>query len=286
MKKVQDFAELDEFRRAFANAPIGQANDFGPRAPSEVRELDVLARPISIHDGVSNGISFNAGIYYRSSARLRWGLSYQHGAQMNYRGRFEIDLNDPFFTRDLAAQGLKYPPLVKGTAELAFRLPRRLTAGAGVRITPRLSVDGFVSYVFYSDVDAFVVTTHSPQLAQPALGLGPTVRAVLPRAWRDTISLEANVRIALTDSLLVSGTAGYQSPASPDATIDAASPDGHRFVGGVGGVLRVTRWLDAHADARVQSILPRNVSTSENDVANGRYSLLVGYVGGHLKAKF
>jgi hypothetical protein len=32
--------------------------------------------------------------------------------------------------------------------------------------------------------------------------------------------------------------------------------------------------------------LPRIVTTSQNDVANGRYSLLVGYVGGRLKAKF
>jgi long-chain fatty acid transport protein len=285
-KKVQDFAEVDEFRSAFANPPISQANDFGANAPSDVRELDVLARPISIQDAVSQGISFNAGIFHRSSPSFRWGLSYQHGARMNYRGRFAIDLNEPFFTRYLAPQGLKYPPLVKGDAEIEFRLPRRLTAGAGMTLSPRLSLDGFVSYVFYSDVDAFVVTTHSPQLAQPALGLGPSVRVLLPRAWRDTITLETNVRINLTDSLLVSGTAGYQSPTSPDATIDAASVDGHRFVGGVGGVLRLTRWLDVHADARVQGILPRAVTTSQNDVANGRYSLLVGYVGSHLKAKF
>lgn len=286
LRKMQDFAELDEFRRAFANPPISQANDFGAHAPSDVREFDVLARPTLIQDAVSQGISFNAGIFHRSSSTFRWGLSYQHGAQMNYRGRLAIDMNDPFFTRDLAPQGLKYPALVKGTAEIAFRLPKRLTAGAGITLSPRMSIDGFVSYVFYSDVDAFVVTTHSPQLAQQALGLGPSVRVVLPRAWRDTITLETNVRISLTDSLLVSGTAGYQSPASPDATIDAASLDGHRLVGGVGGVLRVARWLDVHADARVQGMLPRIVETSQNDVANGRYSLLVGYVGGHLKAKF
>ena len=286
MKKVQDFAEIDEFRRAFANQPIGQSNDFGAHVPSQLRELDVLARPIAIQDALSNGISFNAGIFYRTRSNFRLGLSYQHGAQMNYHGRFSVDMNDPFFTQDLAAQGLKYPPLVKGTSNLQFRLPRRITAGTGFQVLDRLSIDGYVSYVFYSDVDAFVVTTNSPQLAQPALGLGPSVRVVLPRAWRDTMIVEANVRWRLADFLLVSGTAGYQSPASPDKTIDASSLDGHRFVGGLGAVLRATRWLDVHADARVQGILPRTVTASENDVANGRYSLLVGYVGGHLKAKF
>jgi long-chain fatty acid transport protein len=286
MKKVQDFAELDEFRRAFANPPIGQANEFGVHAPSHVRELQVLSRPISIRDGISHGISFNAGILYEPTSSLRFGLSYQHGAQMNYRGKVEIDLNDPFFTQDLAAQGLRYPPLVQGSANLAFRLPKRITTGAAFQIIDRLRVDGFVSYVFYSDVDAFVVTAESPQLAQPALGLGSSVRVVLPRAWRDTIWVEGNVRLSLTDALLVSATAGYQSPASPDSTMDVASPDGHRLLGGIGGVYRITRWLDMHADARVQGILPRNVTTSQNDVANGRYTLAVGYLGGHLKARF
>ncbi|MBK9266354.1 MAG: outer membrane protein transport protein [Polyangiaceae bacterium] len=286
MSKMQDFAELEEFRRAFANPPISQANEFGSRAPSHVRELQVLERPISIRDAISNGITFNAGIMYEPTADLRFGLSYQHGAQMNYRGKFEVDLNDPFFTQDLAAQGLKYPPLVQGEANLAFRLPKRITTGVGYQVMRRLRVDGFVSYVFYSDVDAFVVTAQSPRLAQPKLGLGPTVRTVLPRAWRDTVWVEGNVRLSLTDALLLSATAGYQSPASPDGTIDAASPDGHRLLGGIGGVYRATRWLDVHADARLQGILPRTVTTSQNDVANGRYTMVVGYVGGHLKAKF
>jgi len=286
MKKVQDFAELDEFRRAFANPPIGQPNEFGPDAQSHVRELQVLGRPISIRDAVSTGVSFNAGLLYEPTKSVRFGLSYQHGARMNYRGRFEVDLNDPFFTRDLAAQGLKYPALVKGTSNLAFRLPKRITAGARYQIMDRIGVDGFVSYVFYSDVDAFVVTTHSRDLAQPRLGLGPSVRVVLPRAWRDTIWVEGNVRVSLTEALLLSATAGYQSPASPDRTIDAASPDGHRLLGGIGGVYRATRWLDVHADARLQGILPRTVTTSHNDVANGRYTMVVGYLGGHLKARF
>ncbi len=286
LSKMQDFAELEDFRGALSNPPIGQPNEFGPNAPSHVRELDVLSRPISIRNAISHGISFNAGLLYQATPKLRFGLAYQHGAQMNFRGPFELNMNDPFFTQDLAAQGLKYPPLVKGTANLAFRLPKRFTAGGGYQVVQNLRVDGFVSYVIYSDVDSFVVTTRSPDLAQPMLGIGPSVRAVLPRAWRDTIWTEGNVRLSLSKSFLMSATAGYQSPASPDATIDAASPDGHRFIGGVGGVYRATAWLDVHADARVQGILPRTVTTSQNDLGNGRYTMVVGYVGGHLKATF
>jgi len=286
LSKKQDFAELPEFQRAFSDPPIGQPNEFGPNAPSHVRELDVLSRPISITNALSHGISFNVGLLYQPIEDVRLALAYQHGAQMRYRGRFALDMNDPFFTQDLAAQGLKYPPLVQGDAELAFRLPKRITAGASYQATRTFRVDGFVQYVTYSDVDAFVVTTRSPSLAQPKLGIGPSVRAVLPRTWNDTVWIEANGRFALSRRFTMSATLGYQSPASPDETIDVGSPDGHRLVGGLGAVVRATQWLDLHADARAQGILPRTVTTSRSDVGNGRYTMAVGYLGGHAKARF
>ncbi|MRG91993.1 hypothetical protein GF068_08655 [Polyangium spumosum] len=286
LSKKQDFAELPEFQRAFSDPPIGQPNEFGPDAPSHVRELDVLSRPISITNALSHGFSFNAGLLYEPTERVRLALAYQHGAKMRYRGRFALDMNDPFFTQDLAAQGLRYPELVEGDAELAFRLPRRLTAGAAYQATDSFRVDGFVQYITYSDVDAFVVTTRSPALAQPKLGIGPSVRAVLPRRWNDTVWVEANARLALSRRFTMSATVGYQSPASPDETIDVGSPDGHRLIGGLGAVVRATRWLDLHADARAQGILPRTVTTSRSDVGNGRYTMAIGYLGGHAKARF
>jgi long-chain fatty acid transport protein len=286
LRKKQDFAELPEFQRAFSDPPIGQPNEFGPNAPSHVRELDVLSRPISITNAMSHGFTFNAGLLYQPSEAVRLALAYQHGAQMRYRGRFALDMNDPFFTQDLAAQGLRYPPLVEGDAELAFRLPKRVTAGASYQATDVFRVDGFVQYVTYSDVDAFVVTTRSPNLAQPKLGIGPSVRAVLPRAWKDTVWVEANGRLSVSRLFTMSATVGYQSPASPDETIDVGSPDGHRLIGGLGAVVRATQWLDLHADARAQGILPRTVTTSRSDVANGRYTMAIGYLGGHAKARF
>lgn len=286
LTKVQDFASVDEFHRAFSEPPIAQPNAFGPTSPTVVRELDVLSRPISITNAVSNGISFNAGILYRPTPFLRLGLSYQHGAAMAYRGKFALDMDDDFFTHDLAAQGLKYPPLVKGNAEIAFHLPRRITGGLAFRVSPGLSFDGFVSYVLYSDLDAFVVTSHSPALAQPKLGIGDSVRVVLPRAWNDTIWVEGNTRFSVSPALTLSATAGYQSPASPDATIDVASPDGHRLIGGLGAVIHASSTIDLQADARLQGILPRTVTTSQYDLGNGRYTMMVGYVGGHARARF
>jgi long-chain fatty acid transport protein len=283
LSKLQDFGSLSEFRGAFSNDPINQDNDFGPDAPTEVRELDALARPISIKRAVSHGATFNLGLAYRPRKDLGFGLTYQHGSRMRYVGDLAIDMSDDLFTQDLASQGLKYKPLVKGEAELAFSLPRRITAGASYDASDKLRIDGLVSYITYSDVDAFIVETRSPDLAQPKLGIGDRVQVKLPRDWNDTIWIEASGHYRLTDSLLVSAAIGYQSPASPDSTIDVASPDGHRLIGGLGGVLQATQSVSLVGDLRLQGIFPRTVTTSEHDLGNGTYNLFIATVGGHLK---
>jgi long-chain fatty acid transport protein len=286
LSKVQDFAGLKEFRDGLASESIHQDNDFGPSAPTEVRELDILARSISLKKAMSHGISFNAGLALALGKDARLGATYQHGAKMRYKGEFAIDMNDDFFTKDLSEQGLKYKPLVTGDAELSFSLPKRITAGVSYRANDKLSLDGLLSYVFYSDIDAFVVETHSADLTQPKLGIGDRVRVTLPRDWNDTVWVEAGAKYKLSDTMLGEASLGYQSPASPDSTIDVASPDGHRILGSVGGVLKVSDNVSLSGDIRIQSILPRKVTTSDHDLGNGTYTLVIGAAGGHIKILF
>ncbi|AUX26710.1 outer membrane protein [Sorangium cellulosum] len=284
LSKVQDFAGLSEFRDGLAY--LKQDNDFGPSTPSELRELDVLARSISIKQAISHGASFHVGLSFNPNDDLRFGLTYQHSAAMRYKGKFAIDMDHPFFTQDLAEQGLRYEPLVEGDAELSFTLPKRLTAGVGYRVSDRLSLDGLLSYVLYSDVEAFVVEASSPDLAQPKLGITDRVTVTLPRDWNDTVWLEVGAKYRLSDALLATASVGYQSPASPDSTIDVASPDNHRLIGDIGGVLRVSDSVSLSGDVRVQGILPRTVTESNHDLGNGTYSLVLATVGGHLKVVF
>ncbi|MGK3999096.1 OmpP1/FadL family transporter [Sorangium sp. So ce1024] len=284
LSKVQDFAGLKEFHDGLDY--LKQDNDFGPTTPSELRELDVLARPISLKQALSHGASFHVGLAFNPNEDLRFGLTYQHSTAMRYKGKFAIDMNHPFFTQDLAEQGLRYKPLVEGDAELSFTLPKRLTAGVGYRVNDKLSVDGLMSYVLYSDIDAFVVKASSPDLAQPKLGITDRVTVTLPRRWNDTLWLEAGAKYRLSEALLATASVGYQSPASPDSTIDVASPDNHRLIGDVGGVLTVSDHVSLSADVRVQGILPRTVTDSDHDLGNGTYTLLLTTVGGHLKVVF
>ncbi len=284
LAKLQDFGSVQEFGDGLNQ--LGQDNDFGPNAPTDVRELNTLSRPIALKRALSHGVTFNVGLTVNPTKKLSLALAYQHGAKMRYRGKFAIDMDDPFFTQDLAAQGLMFKPLVEGNATLEFNLPKRITLGAAYDINERWRVDGFFQYVRYSEVDAFRVQTSSPDLAQPALGIGDTLTVTLPRNWRDTVWVEANGRFRPTQRLLTSVTLGYQSAASPDTTVDTASPDGHRLIGGVGGGFDLTDRVGLFADARFQGIIPRTVTTSEHDLGNGQYKLFLATIAGHLKVQF
>ncbi|MFO0602258.1 MAG: outer membrane protein transport protein [Polyangiales bacterium] len=286
LAKVVDFATLGDVGAALARPPISQRNDFGPNAPTGVRELDVLARPIRLRRMIASGFTFNAGLSSRPVRGLTLGLAYQHSTEMTFSGTFELDLDDPFFTRDLASQGLRFPRRVEGDATLSFALPRSIRAAASYDITPRLGVGVTFDYVTWSQVQSFDARVRSPSLAQPALGLSDTQQISLPRRWRDTVAAEGTVRVGLTDRLMAWVLGGYHSSATPDDTLDVASPDGDRIVAAAGVRLRVGEAWTLYGDVEVQTILPRTVVGSDNDQGNGTYGLTLVNAGAHVQRSF
>jgi long-chain fatty acid transport protein len=286
LAKVQDFGAVQSFADGLAGPPINQQNSFGPDAPSTVRELDVLARQADIGPAWSHGVSFNAGIALRPTKKLDLALVYQHGSRMRLNGDFTLNMDDEFFTQDLAAQGVRFDPLVKGKAHIELSLPKRITLGAGHQVHPKLKIDGALSYVFYSDFDVIDITLSSPQLEQPALGIGRSVPQDLVRDWKNTVHAELNLRGKASKKLVLSGTIGYQSGASPNSTIDMASPDGHRLIGGVGMEYAISDRFSMLGDLRLQGILPRTVTDSDYDLGNGTYKLFLGVAAVHAKIKF
>jgi long-chain fatty acid transport protein len=137
-------------------------------------------------------------------------------------------------------------------------------------------------YTFWSDLQAFDVRVSSPDLAQPALGVGPTSRILLPRRWNNTFGIEALASFSASAVLRPFGLMGYRSPAAPDETMDASSPDGHRVVVGGGIEWAMAPRLRFVADLKVQAMVPRDVATSDYDLGNGRYTFVLVQGGGHL----
>lgn len=288
LARVQDFGAVDLFGDALERPPINQPNDFGADAPSTVRELDVLARPFALLNSISHGVAFNVGFAANPIDPLWIGLTYDHGSRANFRGKFQLDMNDEFFTQDLAAKGLAFPPLVEGRATLSFRLPKRLMLGVAYDITDNLRVDGNITYAFWSDVKSFDLTLDSADLEQPELGIPRVSTVALARNWKGTIHAEASVRarVGKQRRIRVSGTLGYHSSASPDSTIDVASPDGNRLIGAAGVGYQVRERIALLIDAEVQGILPRTVTESDFDLGNGRYDLVLASLGLWLEVKF
>ena len=286
LRKVQDFAGLDVFADGFENPPINQPNSFGEDAPSTVRELDVLSRPFSLTNSLTHGVDANLGIQIVPTDDLVVGLTYHHGSRARFRGDIAIDFDDGFFTQDLASQGIEFVPLVEGTGTLSFRLPARILLGARWAVNDRLILDTEVHYVLWHTLRAFEIVANSPDLEQPTLGIGQTIDSSIPRSWRDTIHVELNPQIRVKDTSLLGLTAGYHSSASPDATVDVSSPDGHRLVAGAAFAFLAGENLRLMTDVNVQAIVPRTVTTSDYDLANGTYNLILGAVGFHAQWGF
>jgi long-chain fatty acid transport protein len=127
------------------------------------------------------------------------------------------------------------------------------------------------------------MTVSSPDLAQPGLGIPATLNVELPRAWRDTVQIELGAELAWSPELSLSATAGYHSPVSPDSTVDTASLDGHRLLGALGVAWQVLDGVTLFAAGEVHGILPRTVTTSDYDLGNGTYNLVVAALTAHVQ---
>jgi long-chain fatty acid transport protein len=281
LSRTQDLATVKELGDALARPPISQANGFGPDANPALRELNTFARPFEFNNGWAHGFTFRAGAMVRAGEHVWLSASYEHSTRLDYRGSFSLDMDDPFFTQDLASQGLDYPAIVRGDASLSLSLPR--VVRAGIRYTfgkkrndePASSIALEGSYTGWSAVQNFDVRLSSPGLAQPALGLGSTLQLKLPRGWYDTFGGVLRATHALTEGFMFWGSVGVEGAAVPDRTIDAASPDGLRITGAGGFSVGLTRSARLLLDLTYQHVLERNVKGSDYDLGNGRYNMFL-----------
>lgn len=278
LSRVQDFAALDDLGQALARPPISQPNDFGPDAPPAVRELEVLARPIRVSNATGAAPTFNAGAVLRPTDDWRLAVSWQHGVRLRLAGRFSLDMDDPFFTGDLASQGLRYAPRVDGDARLSLRLPGTLLTGVAWEPGDRWTFALWGAWARWSTFDAIEVQVRSPELAQPELGLPDTSVLRIAREWRDTVGVESVVGHHRGPWSVLART-GLRSGASPDTTVDVSSPDGDRVIAGIGASRVLSRRVTIHGDLLVHHVLRREVVASRHDLGNGTYRFTLASAG-------
>ena len=275
MKRVVDVAGTDLIADALASEALGQPNDFGPDAGPALRELRVLSRPLLLRDAFAFAPTFHVGLAVRPHPTVTIGLAYHHEAEMRFEGNFSLDMKHEFFTQDLAAQGLAYAPRVDGEAWVELVLPPSIKAGVAWQATPARQLLLSAEVFFYSRVERLRVTLRSPELAQPEVGIPDTTRVDLPREWLDTFTLTVTAGYRVSDTWTLGASLGYQSPASPDETVDLASIDGHAIVADLLVAWQPLPALSLHLDFRAQGIVPRTVRASRHDLGNGTYEMVL-----------
>lgn len=290
LSKIQDLAGVPLMGEALARPPINQGNDFGADADPAVRELDTLARPFALKGAMGLSGTVKPGILAEVAENFWVGASYELFAPLTMVGDFTLDMNDPFFTQDLASQGLAYKPLVKGTGQLRYVLPDvarigiRYAFGKKYNDTPSTSLALEGSYTRWSTVRNFKVEVDSPDLRQTNPSCEPAsakeceliprdMKFYLPRRWHDTFGAALRANHRATEKLALWATLGYETGASPDATIDAASPDGERITVGGGLSHAIGDAFAISLDLVVQHMMERKVLASDYDLANGTYRM-------------
>jgi long-chain fatty acid transport protein len=203
-------------------------------------------------------------------------------------------MNDPFFTQDLASQGLDYPSVVRGKASLSMTLPKVVRVGIRHAFGRRVSVDDEPStsvalegtFTGWSAVENYDVRLRSDGLVQPQLGLGRTLQLRLPRDWRNTYGLLVRGSHAFTRKLTMWTAVSGESSAVPNHTIDAASPDGTRVTASGGLSRQLFGNFRVILDLTVQKVLNQTITTSDYDLANGTYKMLLVSGGAYADYSF
>ncbi|MBX2799738.1 MAG: outer membrane protein transport protein [Myxococcales bacterium] len=270
LDKVQDLAGLNYFRDVFGDPPIQQPNDFGRSAPSTVREQELLSRQLIVRRAVARTFTFAVGTAADLGA-WRLSASYDHGSKPVFVGQFTLDTDEPFYTDDLEAFGFDYPRVPRGDASLSVGTPRRIRLGLSRDLSSALEGRLAVTWSDWTRYEGTEFRIRSDAFANAELGLTNLVETFIVRDWQPSLGIEAGV-----SHTGFTAAVGYESPASPDATVDAVSPDGHRLIARGGAKVGLSEPLALWVGGKLQGIVPRTVTTSDFDLGNGTYNLFLG----------
>jgi long-chain fatty acid transport protein len=237
--------------------------------------------------------SFGAGAMFEILPSRLW-LSYSYQAQPGLIGRSYLDGT------------LKYDnpgsPEAKYNVDFHENLPDIHRAGVRWRAS-----DSFELRVFGDLTRWSAMTSQCVNLNQYghdcnvfATGRDATamqsVQANLVRDWKDTYAGRLGASYWVNPAVELFAGVGYETGASPDATIEPATMDGDNLLGSVGGRFKLTDYLYVSASYTQLYFFDRNVTDStlstgyqgitQTQDGNGQYTQFIGVFDGNIEAKF
>jgi long-chain fatty acid transport protein len=158
---------------------------------------------------------WSVGAQFRPSDRISLGLSYKSKIDHNLDGDVAIS----GLLAPLAASNLNAP------TSAGFTTPWMLSGGVRVKVTDRLTLNGQIQRIGWSDFDEIKID------------LGPGV--VIGEHYKDTTNGAVGFDFAATPRLTLRAGVEYDPTPTP-ATRDARVPDGNRWLFGAGATFKAT----------------------------------------------
>ncbi|HJV43778.1 outer membrane protein transport protein [Caulobacter sp.] len=201
---------------------------------------------------------WNVGAQWRPTSKLTFGASYRAKVKRTLKG-------------DVTVSGLTYP-LTTGNmvtkAQATITTPWTATVGARWAVNDRLTVNGSVSRLGWSEFDAIRVTY---------AGGGSTSI----QDYKDITTIAVGADYKLTDKVTVRGGLQRDPTPTPDNDRTSRVPDGDRWMYAVGATFQTTPKLQLDTALNYIAFNSSNINRSDTFYSGAAATSLSGRVSGH-----
>lgn len=208
----------------------------------------------AVLDGKANGFGFNAGVQIKASDKLQFGVSYRSGVKM------KVDGGSATFTVP-AALSANFP---NNTFDATLPLPSILTAGVGVKVTPRLTLQGDLVLAGWSSYDSLKF-----DFAQNTSSLADSKE---PRLYKNTLAVRLGGHYEVCKAFSVMLGGAYDPTPSDARYVSPDAVDADRFSLSAGLNYAVTNRLNIMAAVNYTTTAGRNVKYEPANFA-GEYQI-------------
>jgi long-chain fatty acid transport protein len=223
--------------------------------------------------GTPVDVTWNAGIMIKPCDRLRFGVAYHGGVDVEYSGIahfYQLTSGHADFD---AAVGQKIPMNkdLGGTATIKF--PGLLLFGVSYDLSPSLTLNVDGNYTWW-DV-----------LEQIPLNIEGVPPKIIPEHWKNTWTIRAGLGWQASKTVWLGGGYVYDQTPQPDAAVSPLLPDANRVGGSIGAGFQLSKMFRIEVSTLFLWFKERTTTTNESNF-NGTYKVFAILPGINIKSTF
>lgn len=170
-------------------------------------------------DGFVSGIGYNAGMFYRPTDEISFGV--------NYRSEIELEAENGTVTfEDIPT--IAQPSFDASAFDAALPLPAELAFGAGWDVSDELTLGVDLNYTFWSSYESLDFYFNGNVGNTDGDISSPDV-SVNPQNWEDSWTLKLGGDYTVNEQFAVRAGGYYDFSPVPDATLSPITPDTDRY---------------------------------------------------------